>query len=127
MEILIADSGATKTDWCLISNGEILQQYNGKGISPIFQTQDEIAEEVKLNIYPVFNKWDISRIYFYGAGCTTENIPVVKNAINQSLLINNIEVYSDIIAQHTLYVVTISITCILGTGSNSCEWMVRKS
>jgi N-acetylglucosamine kinase-like BadF-type ATPase len=127
LEILIADSGATKTDWCLISNGEILQQYNGKGISPIFQTQDEIAEEVKLNIYPVFNKWDISRIYFYGAGCTTENIPVVKNAINQSLLINNIEVYSDIIAAaHSLCGHNPGIACILGTGSNSCEWDGKK-
>ena len=46
-KILIADSGATKTDWCLMQQGVIIHQFNTKGISPVFQTEDEITEEIK--------------------------------------------------------------------------------
>jgi len=37
--ILIADSGATKTDWCLTYGGEIVQRFSTKGISPVYQTE----------------------------------------------------------------------------------------
>ena len=46
-KILIADSGATKTDWSLLEDGSMLLRFNTKGISPIFQTQEEISEEIK--------------------------------------------------------------------------------
>lgn len=32
--ILIADSGSTKTDWCLVEHGEVLQQIFTKGTNP---------------------------------------------------------------------------------------------
>lgn len=121
--ILIADSGATKTDWCLTHNGEIIQRFESKGISPVFQTQEEIAEELKLHVYPVFKKSDITAVYFYGTGCIPEKIQSVKNAISQSFTVETIEVYSDLIAAaHSLCGRESGIACILGTGSNSCEW-----
>ncbi|MDD3787282.1 MAG: ATPase [Petrimonas sp.] len=120
---LIADSGATKTDWCLTRNGEILHRFSSKGISPVFQTQEEIAEEIKLHVYPVFKKWDISAVYFYGTGCIPEKIQSVKNAVSQSFQAGTIEVYSDLIAAaHSLCGHSSGIACIMGTGSNSCEW-----
>lgn len=121
--VLIADSGATKTDWCLTQNGEIIHRFSSKGISPVFQTQEEIAEEIKLHVYPVFKKWNIAAVYFYGTGCIPEKIQSVKNAISQSFLMETIEVYSDLIAAaHSLCGHKSGIACILGTGSNSCEW-----
>ena len=121
--ILIADSGATKTDWCLTRNGEILHRFESKGISPVFQTQEEIAEEIKLHVYPVFKKWNITAVYFYGTGCIPEKLQSVKNAISQSFPVETIEVYSDLIAAaHSLCGHSSGIACILGTGSNSCEW-----
>ncbi len=120
---LIADSGATKTDWCLTRNGEIIQRFSSKGISPVFQTQEEIAEEIKLHVYPVFKKSNIAAVYFYGTGCIPEKIQSVKNAISQSFPVETIEVYSDLIAAaHSLCGHSSGIACILGTGSNSCEW-----
>lgn len=68
-EILIADSGATKSDWCLTRNGEIIHRFSGKGISPVYQTQEEIAEEIRLHVYPLLKEANIEAIYFYGAGC----------------------------------------------------------
>lgn len=121
--ILIADSGATKTDWCLTKNGEIIHRFESKGISPVFQSQEEIAEEIKLHVYPVFKKLEIGAVYFYGTGCIPEKIQSVKNAILQSFQVKTIEVYSDLIAAtHSLCGHKPGIACILGTGSNSCEW-----
>ncbi len=121
--ILIADSGATKTDWCLTSNGNILRRLTSKGISPIYQTQEEIAEDIKLNVFPLLKDENIDAIYFYGTGCIPEKIPLVKNALFQSFPIQTIEVYSDLIAAaHSLCGHSSGIACIVGTGSNSCEW-----
>lgn len=121
--VLIADSGATKTDWCLTRIGEIIHRFSSKGISPVFQTQEEIAEEIKLHVYPVFKKWDIKAVYFYGTGCIPEKVQSVKNAVLQSFQVETIEVYSDLIAAaHALCGYQSGIACILGTGSNSCEW-----
>lgn len=123
MRILIVDSGATKADWQLVKNGKTSHYYLGKGISPVFQSQQEIVDELKEYVIPEFKKWDVEAIYFYGSGCTQENIPTVRNALNQSFAIDNIEVYSDLIAAaHCLCGKKAGIACILGTGSNSCEW-----
>lgn len=123
MNILIADSGATKADWLLVKNAEILHYYSGKGISPVFQSQQEILEELGKHVFSEFEKWDIEVIYFYGSGCTGENIPIIKSALSLSFAISNIKVYSDLIAAaHSLCGDKPGIACILGTGSNSCEW-----
>lgn len=121
--ILIADSGATKTDWCLAKEGEILQRFSGKGISPVYQTEEEIAEEIRRNVYPLLREREIQSICFYGTGCIPEKTTLVRNAIYQSFPIGDIRVYSDLIAAaHSLCGHQAGITCILGTGSNSCEW-----
>lgn len=120
---LIADSGATKTDWCLIQGSDIIKRFIGKGISPIFQTQEEISEEVKQFVYPIFSKWEIDAIHFYGTGCIPEKISAVRNALHNSFPIEEIDVYSDLVAAaHSLCGHNSGIACILGTGSNSCEW-----
>lgn len=125
---LIADSGATKTDWCLLSEtGEITQRFQSKGISPVFQTQEEIAEEIKLHVRPMLEKTSISAIYFYGTGCIPEKIQSVKTAVRESFQVKEIQVYSDLMAAcHILLGKDSGIACILGTGSNSCEWDGRK-
>ena len=122
-EILIADSGATKTDWCVANQGEIVHRFTGKGISPIYQTEDEIAQEIGQNVYPVFKDRPINAIYFYGSGCSPEKEEIVRKAIFRHFSVQHIEVYSDLIAAaHALCGHTEGIACILGTGSNSCEW-----
>ncbi|WP_019539236.1 hypothetical protein [Proteiniphilum acetatigenes] len=122
-EILIADSGATKSDWCLTRNGEIIHRFSGKGISPVYQTQEEIAEEIRLHVYPLLKEANIEAIYFYGAGCIPEKTDLVRDAIRQSFPVETVQVYSDLIAAtHSLCGRRSGIACILGTGSNSCEW-----
>ena len=122
-QILIADSGATKTDWCLTREGEILQRFSGKGISPVYQTEEEIAGEISNHVYPTLKEREIDAIHFYGTGCIPEKIALVRNAIHKSLPIDSINIYSDLVAAtHSLCGHQPGIACILGTGSNSCEW-----
>lgn len=121
--ILIADSGATNTDWCLLQKGKVIHRFNTKGISPIFQTQDEISEEIKKHVYPEVKERMPDAIFFYGTGCIPEKIESVKKAIQSSFPIEKVEVYSDLIAAaHSLCGNKPGIACILGTGSNSCQW-----
>lgn len=121
--VLIADSGATTTDWSLTKNGETLQQIKSKGISPVFQTKEEIAEEIKQHVYPLLKDTAIEAVYFYGSGCLPEKVASVREAISQSFPVETIRVYSDLIAvAHSLCGHNPGIACILGTGSNSCEW-----
>lgn len=123
LDILIADSGSTKTDWCLTKNGEVIQRFSGEGINPVFQTGEEIAEEIRLHVHPSLKEADIGAVYFYGAGCIPEKTALVRDAIHQSFPIETIQVYSDLIAAaHSLCGYKAGIACILGTGSNSCEW-----
>ena len=48
--ILIADSGSTKTDWCVVENGVLLQQIFTKGTNPFFQSEEEISNEIATEI-----------------------------------------------------------------------------
>jgi N-acetylglucosamine kinase-like BadF-type ATPase len=50
--ILIADSGSTKTDWCVVENGQIVQRIHTKGTNPFFQTQEEISKEIEYALLP---------------------------------------------------------------------------
>lgn len=121
--ILVADSGATKADWCVARGKEILNRFTGKGITPVFQTKEEMAREIRENVFPVLENTPIKAIYFYGSGCIPEKIPIVREALQESFPLAAIEVYSDLIAAaHALCRHEAGIVCILGTGSNSCEW-----
>ena len=121
--ILIADSGATKTDWCLVSGGEILQRFSGNGISPVYQSQEEIAREIREQVQPRLKEHEIHAIHFYGSGCIPGKTTFVEKALHQSFPIGEIHVYSDLMAAaHSLCNHEAGIACILGTGSNSCQW-----
>ena len=45
--ILIADSGSTKTEWCLADQGRPVRTVVTAGINPFFQTREEIAGEIR--------------------------------------------------------------------------------
>lgn len=121
--ILIADSGATKTEWCLLEDAKTTHKFYTKGISPVYQSQEEISEEIKVCVYPPVRDKMPDTIFFYGSGCIPEKIASVKNAFQSSFPTSKIDVHSDLIAAaRALCGTKPGIACILGTGSNSCEW-----
>lgn len=123
--ILIADSGSTKTDWCVVENGEIIQRVFTKGMNPFFQTEEEMKTEIAEQLRPQLPEGkDLEAVYFYGAGCTPEKIPQVHSAITAELTVKGeVEVCSDMVgAARGLCGHEPGIACILGTGSNSCYY-----
>lgn len=121
--ILIADSGSTKTDWCMVENGETILRFKTKGINPFFQTEGEIQKEIETGLLPGLNGIQPAAIYFYGAGCAfPEKNEMIRWAINRYLPAS-VEVGSDLLAAaRALCGNRPGIACILGTGSNSCQY-----
>lgn len=120
--ILIADSGSTKTDWCVAQSGTSSQRISTKGINPFFQSEEDIQQELIHSLLPQLPAEKFEAIYFYGAGCTPEKAPILRRAIADSLpAIGNIKIHSDMLAAaRSLCGNEAGIACILGTGSNSC-------
>src|SRR3712207_7302102 len=82
--ILLADSGSTKTDWCVVDNGQAALTIKTKGTNPFFQTEEEIAEEIKSSLFPSLPTTQIEDVYFYGAGCTLEKLDRKSTRLNSS-------------------------------------------
>ena len=120
--ILIADSGSTKTDWCLAENSVIIKHIFTKGINPFYQTEEEIIRDLEVSLVPSLKGIRIDQIYFYGAGCAfPDKIALVSGALGWHFKNVSIEVQSDLVgAARSLFLHTKGIACILGTGSNSC-------
>ena len=72
--ILIADSGSTKTDWCIVFNDTPIKRIGTKGINPFFQSEEEIQQELTHSLLPQLPEGTINSVFFYGAGCTPVGI-----------------------------------------------------
>ncbi|MCL1932464.1 MAG: ATPase [Candidatus Azobacteroides sp.] len=121
--ILIADSGSTKTDWCLSLQGKQLQRITTQGINPFFLSEDAIENEIRSELLPKLQTRTLDALYFYGAGCLPEKIPMMQRALSKCLEVKIVEVNSDMLgAARGLSGRNPGIVCILGTGSNSCYY-----
>lgn len=119
---LIADSGSTKTTWCLSDNGMEIMRISTAGMNPYFQTEEDMKSTVNGSLFPLLKNHNIERIYFYGAGCAfPEKNIIVENALRSFFPTAEISVNSDLLgAALALCGHERGIACILGTGSNSC-------
>ena len=122
--ILIADSGSTKTHWCLVEKGKVVSEIFTDGINPFYQNELEIIALLDAQLIPNLPETTIEQIFFYGAGCS---FPEKKILVSQALVrfFSNamIEIQSDLLAAaRSLFQHENGIACILGTGSNSCYY-----
>lgn len=121
MSILIADSGATKTEWCVKSADEH-EIYKTEGLNPYYHTIQSIQDVVEHDLSARIGEIEISDIYFYGAGCDSEEKKQeVETALAYSFPDASINIYHDLLgAARACFFDEPGIACILGTGSNSC-------
>jgi len=118
--VLIADSGATKTDWCVVKDGEMSRRIKTQGINPFHQREEDILKVLELELLPVLSVVPES-VFFYGAGCTPEKSLILKRLLEQVFGAAEVEVHSDLLgAARALCGHSMGIACILGTGTNSC-------
>lgn len=127
--VLIADSGSTKTEWCLL-NGRNKKTLFTQGLSPYFLSEGEITSVIELELLPHLNlkKQAPEQIFFYGTGCSNPaNIRMLTKAIDSVFPKVPVAVDHDLMgAARALCGHEKGIACILGTGSNSCFYNGKK-
>jgi N-acetylglucosamine kinase-like BadF-type ATPase len=120
---LIADSGSTKTDWCLIDSEGAVSSYKTQGINPFHQDREVIAAVLSDELLPQLTKYhDVTEISFYGSGVRTELEPLMEDLLRQAFpQASRVEAHGDLLgAARALCGNKEGIACILGTGANSC-------
>lgn len=124
---LIADSGATKAEWSLITNGK-RKTFLTQGISPYFLNQAEISALLLKELKPKLKDIPVNEIYYYGTGCANPgNAKLMKKAIKAVFPEAAIDVNHDLLAAaRALCGDEKGLACILGTGSNSCYYSGKK-
>ena len=119
--IAIADGGATKCDWALVENGEIVERVKMSGINPFSVPEEQIRSVVKEEFMPVASRYDITHIWFYGAGCGMAG-ETVKRVLSDFFPTAEVVVGSDIDgAAMACCADGDGIVCILGTGVSSMQ------
>lgn len=119
---IIVDSGSTKTDWIAMDDGgNKLFETQTLGLNPQVLTE-HILEERIINNYDLYQvRKEVTKIYFYGAGCGTEPPNKLLKKVFTPIFVN-----ADINIKEDTYAAVYScckpgekaIVSIIGTGSN---------
>lgn len=124
---LIADSGATKCEWCLLQNNK-KKIITTQGISPYFLNTEQIINLLQKELLPKLKNVQVDEVYYYGTGLSNpNNVKSVKIALKKLFAKAKIEATHDLMAAaRALCKHSKGIACILGTGSNSCYYDGKK-
>lgn len=125
--ILIADSGSTKTQWCLLQ-GNNKKMIATQGISPYFLNDESLGAILTKELLPKTGAFVIDEIFYYGTGCSNHtNVSLIKRALKKVYKTAKVSVDHDLLgAAKALCGNEKGIACILGTGSNSCFYNGKK-
>jgi glucosamine kinase len=122
MNVLIADSGSTKTDWRFIDEDRGLFAFRSEGYNPYLISGIELEASLQREVFTQMGNRIPKELFFYGSGCgTEEKKSVVKNALAGIFPETKIEIHTDLFgAARALCGPESGMAAILGTGSNSC-------
>lgn len=118
----IIDSGSTKSDWVLLDDENNQSFYSTMGFNPYFHDEKTIVDAIKENKSIMEYASKIDGVYFYGAGCSSDELnKIVENAFKIVFPNASVKVGHDLTAcAYATYQGKPAISCIIGTGSNSC-------
>lgn len=125
--VLIADSGSTKTQWCLLT-GNKKKMISTQGISPYFLNDESLGKILAEELLPKTGNLEVNEIFYYGTGCSNiANIALIKKGLKKLYPKAKLNVDHDLMgAAKALCGNEKGIACILGTGSNSCYYNGKK-
>ncbi|MCX6210763.1 MAG: N-acetylglucosamine kinase, partial [Bacteroidetes bacterium] len=96
MAYLIADSGSTKCEWCLV-NGNRKTTIITTGINPYFISKQDIVLLLQQSLLTNI-KAPIDAVYFYGTGLgNAENVKIIKAVLKQLFATAAIDVQTDLV------------------------------
>ena len=124
---VIVESGATKSDWRLITdNGDEMARILAAGMNVSTMQMQEIEATLRETgcKMQLTASEEITSIHFYIAGVITEEIEVALQAILKNIFKEaDVEIQNDLVAAaRAVCGHKPGIAAILGTGSNSCLW-----
>lgn len=126
--ILIADSGASKSDWVLIDKSGEHVGFQLAGLNPYYLSTAETINIISKELIPFIDTKKVDALFFYGAGCSSLYKCMMLEEAFQKLFKNaQIQIESDLLGTaRALFGKGEGIACILGTGSNSCYYNGEK-
>ena len=120
----IADSGASKTEWCFINEaGEEKRVVTG-GLNPFMVNKQQIRDCLEKDLYPFIDNQKVRYLFFYGAGCASN-----QKRLELYLELEDFFRYADISVESDLLGAAIALcgkqpgmVAILGTGAATCYY-----
>ena len=97
-------------------------EFHTMGFNPYFHSADLVEEKMRESVEATSMAKEISKVYFYGAGSSSEPLcAVIKEGLERIFVHADVHVGHDLDgAAYSTYSGEPAITCIIGTGSNSC-------
>ncbi|MCL5127952.1 MULTISPECIES: N-acetylglucosamine kinase [unclassified Algibacter] len=122
--ILIVDSGSTKSDWLAVDKdgNRLMDKIRTKGLNPAILSEKKLNKLIKKSKELKSNAEKVTHVFFYGAGCGTDNAKDLLNTVLKDIFSNaHVEVNEDTLA--AVYATInnpkeAAVVCIMGTGSN---------
>jgi N-acetylglucosamine kinase-like BadF-type ATPase len=117
---LIADSGATKCQWTMVSSNK-KTTFATVGISPYFLSAAQIQALVEKTFKNKIKLDSVNAVYFYGTGLSNpQNVTQLKKALKAVFTKASFDIQTDLVAAARATCQNKKgVACILGTGSNT--------
>ena len=125
--ILVADSGSTTTNWCMVGPDNSRFYFDTEGYNPYTTGTEYIKKSILAQLPSQVNAATASAVYFYGSGCFDDKVQVVLDAL--APIFFNAQLYVGLDLLGTARAVlgnNPGFAAILGTGTNSCLYDGQK-
>lgn len=122
---IIAESGATKTDWRSVADDGSVVSVQTEGLNPMMMSQEQLSSIIGKAI-PSLNPEgrQMSHVYFYGAGLVSSQAEALLGSVIEMWCpFSQVEFHTDMeAAARAVFGDGSGVVAIMGTGSNSCLW-----
>lgn len=127
--IIIAESGATKTDWRALHDDGTVTSVQTEGLNPMMMSHEEMGRIIGMAV-PAVNPEGkrVERIFFYGAGLVSpEAGAAISSVLDLWCPFAEVGFHTDMeAAGRAVFGDGDGVVAIMGTGSNSCFWQEGK-
>lgn len=120
--LLVADSGSTKADWLIYDGENITGPLHTMGFNPFFHSSELVFDTMMNTPEMLEIRQKVKAVKFFGAGCSSaERNEIIAAGLRKFFA------HADVLVEHDLLACALAtcgdqpgISCIIGTGSNSC-------
>lgn len=121
--ILVADGGATKTNWCIVNDSGDRFFIDTEGYNPYFVNAEYIKDSLEKGFGNSINKDEIKEVHYYGSGCFPGPAAIVRKGIASVFTRADVFVELDLLAAaRSVLGTSPGFVAILGTGTNTCMY-----